>query len=35
LDALSIEVIVVANIPEIGLGKAIKDRLKRAAAKRK
>jgi L-threonylcarbamoyladenylate synthase len=35
LDALPIEVIVVANIPEIGLGKAIKDRLKRAAAKRK
>jgi len=34
LDSISVEVIVAANIPENGLGKAINDRLKRAAAKR-
>jgi len=34
LDSLDIEVIVAAQIPEKGLGKAISDRLKRAASKR-
>ena len=33
LDSLQVKVIVAAQIPEKGLGKAISDRLKRAAAK--
>jgi L-threonylcarbamoyladenylate synthase len=34
LDEMEIDVILVSKIPEIGLGKAIWDRLKRASAKR-
>ena len=32
LDSLSFDCILATNVPDIGLGKAINDRLKRAAA---
>jgi L-threonylcarbamoyladenylate synthase len=34
LDALNLDLIVAAPIPEVGLGRAIMDRLRRAASKR-
>ena len=33
LDALNLDLIVATPIPEIGLGRAIMDRLRRAASK--
>ena len=34
LDALNVDLIVARPVPEIGLGRAINDRLRRAAARR-